>query len=255
MIETLASLLPSGISLTAAGILVATSLLTSALTAAFGLGGGMGMLAVIANILPPIAVIPVHGIIQLGSNITRATLYRKEILWTYALWFMAGAIAGGLLGINLVMTVSQATLQFTLGLFVLYSALAPRNFRKPIGRIGQILSGVATTFATLFVGATGPLVAALLPVDHMTRQQVVGTHATLMTLQHGLKVCLFGAFGFAFAPWLWLLAAMLGMGVIGNLIGRNLHTRMSETLFRRVFQVILVLLALRLIAAALIAWW
>ena len=144
-------------------LLIVASLFTAMLTAAFGLGGGVGMLAILANVVPPIAVVPVHGVVQLGSNFTRACLYRRDINWKIAAWFTLGALIGGGVGINLVMTMSREMLQMTLGVFVLYSALASNRFNRPFGPAGQILSGVVTTFATLFVGATGPLVAALLP--------------------------------------------------------------------------------------------
>ena len=62
-------------------ILLISSLFTSALTAAFGLGGGIIMLALLVNFLPVAVVIPVHGVIQAGSNCSRALLLRKYIAW------------------------------------------------------------------------------------------------------------------------------------------------------------------------------
>ena len=48
------------------------SFLGSFITVAFGIGGGALLLALMASMLPPIALIPIHGIIQLGTNATRA---------------------------------------------------------------------------------------------------------------------------------------------------------------------------------------
>jgi len=254
MIDALMLLLPPDVSLDVALLLIVTSLATSMLTAAFGLGGGMGMLAVIATVLPPGVVIPVHGLVQLGNNLIRTAMYCRHINWRMVLWFSLGAVIGGAMGINIVMTMSKPMLQMTLGIFVLYSALAPKHFRRPFGKIGQILSGITTTFATLFVGATGPFVAALLPTRHMARQEILGTHGALMAVQHGLKIALFGAFGFAYGPWLGLLGAMFVVGIAGNFLGRGLHRKLPERYFRRVFQVLLILLALRLIAVALMSW-
>jgi len=163
MIEFLISYLPPDVSLQTAVLLMATALVTSMITAAFGLGGGVGMLAVLANVLPVGAVIPIHGSVQFGNNLIRVTMNWRHVNWQIALWFTLGAIVGGAIGINVVVTMSKPVLQLTLGLFVLYSALIPQNFRLPFDRAGQILSGIVTTFATLFVGATGPLVGALLP--------------------------------------------------------------------------------------------
>ncbi|MEZ5980679.1 MAG: hypothetical protein R3C54_00005, partial [Parvularculaceae bacterium] len=62
--DLLSSLTPEGVSPIIAALVVFTSFFTSALTASFGLGGGLALLAVMSALLPPIAVIPVHGVAQ-----------------------------------------------------------------------------------------------------------------------------------------------------------------------------------------------
>lgn len=52
-------------------ILLVTSFLTSLISGALGIGGGALLLTVLATLLPPAALIPVHGVIQLGSNVGR----------------------------------------------------------------------------------------------------------------------------------------------------------------------------------------
>ena len=42
-----------------------------------------------------------------------------------------------------------------------------------------------------------------------------------MTLQHCLKVIAFGLLGFAFGPYLFIIAAMIVSGFIGTLIGKT----------------------------------
>ena len=49
-------------------ILCVVSFFTSAISASFGLGGGTMLVAVFVNILNPLAVIPIHAVIQLNSN-------------------------------------------------------------------------------------------------------------------------------------------------------------------------------------------
>lgn len=52
-------------------VLVGVSFLTSLMTAAIGVGGGIGLLAVMPQFLPISAVVPVHGLIQMVSNGSR----------------------------------------------------------------------------------------------------------------------------------------------------------------------------------------
>jgi uncharacterized membrane protein YfcA len=99
----------------------------------------------------------------------------------------------------------------------------------------------------MFVGATGPLVAAIVRQDSRDRLQTVGTFAMAMTLQHAPKALVFGAAGFVFSEWLPLIAAMICSGALGTWCGLRLLQRMDETLFARVFKWLLTLLALRLL--------
>jgi uncharacterized membrane protein YfcA len=71
-----------------------------------------------------------------------------------------------------------------------------------------------------------------------------------MTVQHGFKVAVFIVLGFAFAPWLALLAAMIAGGFLGTLVGRAVLLRLPERTFAIIFKSVLTLLALRLLWSA-----
>ena len=73
-------LLHAGLGWPLALTLLAVSTAGSFITAAFGIGGGAVMLATMALILPAPALIPVHGVVQLGSNVGRLWLMRPPIL-------------------------------------------------------------------------------------------------------------------------------------------------------------------------------
>ena len=45
---------------------------TSTLTAITGIGGGMMLIAIMPGFLPAAAIVPVHGMVQLFSNSSRA---------------------------------------------------------------------------------------------------------------------------------------------------------------------------------------
>ncbi|MDY0191288.1 MAG: hypothetical protein RBR22_11190, partial [Desulfuromonas sp.] len=59
---------PVGLPVWAVLVLIVTACLTSAMTAALGVGGGVLLLAVMSMLLPAAAIIPLHGLVQLGSN-------------------------------------------------------------------------------------------------------------------------------------------------------------------------------------------
>ncbi|NIM27873.1 MAG: TSUP family transporter [Gammaproteobacteria bacterium] len=248
------SLLPPGVSALAATGLVALSLLTSALTAAAGIGGGLLLLSVMATFLPPAILIPTHGVVQLGSNAGRAALMRRQIDRHIVVPFALGSLLGVAVGAKLFVALPTPTLQIVLGMFILASVWLPKLKTSTIPNRGFVVVGMLGSFCTMFVGATGPFVASFISPDRLERHAVVATHGACMTLQHTLKVVAFGFLGFAFLPWAPLLVAMIGAGFVGTLIGRRVLDRLPHDVFARFFKVVLTLLALRLLYAAVASW-
>ena len=244
----------TGLALWSFLLLCGVSFLGSLISAAMGLGGGALVLAVMALFLPPAVLIPGHGMVQLGSNGGRAALMRSHILVEIVPAFLIGTILGAAIGVQLVIALPIAVLQGVLAAFILYSTWAPKFRASNPGRRTFFGLGALVAFVTMFVGATGPLIAPFIAAASGQRQQVVATHAALMTLQHGLKIVAFGAVGFAFGPYLPLLAGLLGFGFAGTYLGRHLLNRLPERSFRIGLKAILTAIALRLLYGAVGAW-
>jgi uncharacterized membrane protein YfcA len=249
VLSAVAALLPPGVGPGVAALLAAVSFLASATTAALGLGGGTAMLAVLAWVLPPAVLMPVHGIVQLGSNLGRAVVMRRAVALPLLLPFALGSLAGVAAAAPLVLALPTAALQSALGLFVLWATWTPRLKPTRIPAWAYLPVGLATSFATMFVGATGPLVAAFVAPDRLDRHGVVATHAAAMTVQHGLKIGAFALLGFALLPWLPLVALMIAAGFLGTLAGRRTLHRLPERTFSTLFRLVVSALALGLVAA------
>lgn len=80
--ETIISFLTEGTNLTIAGFaaLCGVSFVGSLIAASLGLGGGLLVLATMTLFLSPAVLIPVHAVVQIGSNGFRAFLMRRDIL-------------------------------------------------------------------------------------------------------------------------------------------------------------------------------
>jgi uncharacterized membrane protein YfcA len=230
--------------------LCASSFLGSFVTAAFGLGGGVLTLATMALALPPPVLIPVHGVVQFGSNLGRTILMLRQVLVSVVPAFLGGTLIGAMVGIHLVVTLPTWVLQTVLAAFILYATWGPR-FRSQRPSLARFFAvGAVSTLATMFVGATGALVAPFVAAACPHRQQVVGTHGLLMSIQHGFKVIAFGAIGFAFGPYVPLLVGLLLSGFLGTYAGRLTLNRLPESVFRIGLRLLLTLLVLRLLYSA-----
>ncbi len=225
--------------------LVLLSFLTSALTAAVGIGGGLVFLAALASFLPPLVVLPVHGMVQFGSNGGRASLMYEHIDWSVTGYFLLGSIFGVIVAGRVFVALPVEVLRGLLGFFVLYSVWTPKLRPSSIPLPGFLGVGAVPSFASLFVGGTGPLVSAFLSPEHLGRKKLV-------TVQHGLKGVIFGFLGFQFLPWLPALLVMILSGFLGTLTGRRILHRLPEKLFTQLFRAILTVLGVRLLLLAFI---
>lgn len=245
----LASLLPAGLDPIVALGFVLLSFVTSAMTATFGLGGGSLLIAAMILVLPPVVAVPIHGLVQLGSNAGRAVLMRSFIQWRFAGFFILGSIPGAFMGAQVAVWLPEAAMTLLIAGFVLWSAWAPPPRTDARGPIVTVVAGLATAIMGMITGAAGPLVIAFLRFLP-DRRQMIATHAGLMTAQNVLKAVAFTAFGFAFGPYLPLIVAMVAFGFAGTALGGKLLSRLPEDKFRIAFKLLLTAVALGLIFEA-----
>ncbi len=241
-------ILPEGMEQGVFLLLLAVSFMASFITVAFGIGGGGLLLAIMATLVPISALIPVHGLIQLGSNGGRVAMLSRHVAWTALPGFTIGSVIGCIAGGMILVELPATFVQIGVGLFVIWTVFArpPRWLRNM-----PVVTGLISSFLTMFFGATGLFVASYTKSLELPRHSHVATHGTLMTLQHGLKVLVFGFLGFAFSEWGLFVAGMILLGLCGTYTGRLFLDRFDDRLFKRALDTILVLISIRLILAGL----
>lgn len=243
-------LLPEGLSPAIALLLVGVSFLTSAITAAFGIGGGVAMLGALAGTVPPGVIIAVHGLVQVGSNLGRTIVQRAHARWPLVLRFSIGSLVGVVIGAYLVVSLPERILLGLLGVFILVMTFVPKPRIPGLASGGIIIGGGLASIVTMFVGATGPFVQALLLPLGLEKRQLVATHAACQSVQHLLKIVAFTALGFAFSDWLPLIAAMIVSGFLGTIAGTRLLEKLPERVFLLAVKTLLTMIALDLLRRA-----
>lgn len=245
-------LLPDDVSLVAALLVIGASFFTSALTATFGLGGGLALLGVMGALFPPAAVIPVHGLAQLGSNAGRFYLQRASVVWRIAGWFALGSLIGTIIGARLFVEVPERVLQALIGAFVLLTVWGPKPKGFSPGVKTFAITGTASAVLSMFVGATGPIAAAMLGAAKLDKLKTTATHAAAMSAQHLLKALAFGFVGFAYADWAFLIIAVVAAGFAGTTVGAKALHAMPEERFRKGFTMILTFFGVYLLGTAVL---
>jgi uncharacterized membrane protein YfcA len=227
--------------------LTVLSFFTAAFGVVAGLGGGVLLLGVMAAVFPPAVLIPIHGAVLLGTNFGRLIIMWRHFLKHLLPVFVVGAVAGAVIGGQVVVALPTAILQMVLGLFILYACWAPKLTARAYSHTKFFLMGLLGTLLGMFIGSSGTLIAPYVAAACPDRRQYVATHSVFMTIIHGLKVMVFGALGFSLGTYLPLIMAMIATAFLGSMFGRAVLNRLPEKVFRRIFQVVLTLLALRLL--------
>ncbi len=244
-------------------ILAGAAFLTSILSAIVGMAGGITLLAVMLLFLEPLAAIPLHGVVQLVSNGSRAWIQRLHVNRAIVLRYALPLLPMGFLGLLLAEALPPTATRALIGVFVLVATWVPGALllgthperAEPNRRF--LLLGSVVGVLNMAIGATGPLIAPFFLNLGLGRQALVGTKAACQALGHLAKIAVFGVAGFAFAGHAALLLLLCAAVVLGTWVGSRLLDRVSEAAFVRLYKAVLTLIALRLVVwegLALAGW-
>src|SRR6187401_3883691 len=131
------------------GLMVA-SLVTSFIGVFTGAAGGIVLLGLMATVMPPLALIPVHTVVMLGSGVTRTMIMWRHVMRPAVLPFLIGSLIGAAAGARVFVALSTMWLEFILGAFILLVTWMPRfgRFGAERSRFGVL--GFMTTFVGVF---------------------------------------------------------------------------------------------------------
>jgi uncharacterized membrane protein YfcA len=240
-------------------LLCGASIATGALSAVVGMAGGITLLALMLLFLDPFVAIPVHGVVQLVSNLSRTVAQRQHVRWGLLACFGAPLLPMAFAGIGLTRLLPRPAAEIAIGAFVLIATWRPGWLRfggagRAGGASGRMLAaGSVVGFFSTSIGATGPIAAPFFLRLGLDRRALIGTQAASQTLQHLAKILVFGAVGFAFRDFALPLAALSATAIAGTWLGTRLLERVSEADFRALYMAVLTVVALRLVETQTLA--
>jgi len=233
--------------------LTLAAFLTSILSAIVGMAGGITLLAVMLLFYDPLIAIPLHGVVQLVSNSSRAVIQRAHLRWDWIWRYSLLLLPLGFVGIEISQALPPSITRGLIGVFVLLATWAPGVMLlgahpeqiDPNRRF--ILLGGAVGLLNTTLGATGPLIAPFFLNLGLTRFALIGTKAACQAFGHIAKIIVFGVVGFAFHEHLVLLVALCAGVIVGTMAGSRLLNHVNETWFVRLYKGVLTLVALHLV--------
>jgi len=220
---------------------------TAMVTAVTGIGGGLVLIAIMPGFLPATAIVPVHAVVQLFSNSSRALFGWRFLRWEFVLAFIAGSILGGSIAAAIAREINLAYTPLFIAAYILFITWgpAPKFNKPPPGEF--IIIGAIQTGLSMLVGATGPMSQAALMARGLKRDALVVSGALMTTFTHLTKVLLFALLGFSFVEFWQIILGMSVAVTIGAFIGTRIRYQVPEALFRLILKWALTVLALRMI--------
>lgn len=232
-------------------IIAIAAVLTAAITAVAGAGGGVVLLVVILQFVDPLVAVPAHGVIQLVSNGTRAVTLREEAETRLLGWYVPLLVPGTVIGYLVADSIPRDGGRAIIGGFALLAVWWPAAtaWLAPTGGGNRRLSLVGGLNGLLnpTIGATGPLIAPAFRTITKDHVSFVATFAVVQTLNHIVKIAVFGVAGFAFREHLpMIVVASVGV-YVGTRVGARYLKRWDPELLGRLFQVAVTVGAVRLL--------
>ncbi len=228
---------------------MAATVITALFSAVTGMGGGIALLAVMTLFLPGQAVVPIHGLTQLGANFSRIAVFWSDIRWKIVALFGPPTAVGAWIAAMVHGGKDYDWVKGWIGIFILafllWKRLRIKSFNPPL--FIYIPLGFLTGLLGIFVGATGPFIAPFFLRSDMENEDIVATKAACQTVVHLVKLPVFLSIGFSYEPYFELLLLLLPCAFIGTYFGRRLISHVSPRLFKAVFEWLLFIIAWYLI--------
>ena len=231
-------------------VLTLLSFFTAMITSIAGAGGGTVLLASMLQFMNPSEAIPVHGVIQLSSNIARIWILRKFVKWTISLKFSLLIPLGVYIGLEIFRNVDADDIKNLIGLFIIIALVLQnlKSIRKiTISSNWYYLIGFLTGILNILVGVIAPLLAVIIKHSLNEKKSIVGTLGYFGFVGNFTKIVGFSLIGFTFIEYIDTFLLMIPATLLGSRIGQYLLDKISNKFFFYIFQVILIALALRLL--------
>ena len=241
-------------------ILIISALMTSAISAVLGMGGGIILLGIMAIMIPEgYLVIALHGIIQLLSNSTRTYIFKGHLKKNLISNFFIGALIGlfasaliiyllmNFLGVQSANQIRIDFLKSIIGIFIIwYLYLKPKN--KQGKKMSFIGVGGISGISSIFVGATGPLIAPFFLSGDLKKENIIANKAACQVISHLGKIPIFiFLFGVNYFEQYEILVPLIIAVYVGTYIGKKILSYIPEKTFELIYRVCLTAIAIKLV--------
>ncbi len=179
----------------------------------------------------------------------------KNIKWKLTLPFALGCPFGVAIASFFVTKIPEGVFQMLLGGAIILLTWMPKIKRTPKIHGKFFLLGLCSSFLSMFIGATGPLIMAFYSRENLTKEELVATESAGQIFTHSLKIISYIFLGFKIVEHTPLLSVLCLAAIIGTALSKMILTKISDKYFTIGLKTLLTLLALRTLYQGLVGYF
>ena len=233
-----------------------TIVLSSFISAVFGMAGGMVLLGVLLVYFDVATAMILFSVIQLATNGWRTLHWRQYVRWRIFWGYAAGAMVAFVAMRAIAFVPDKAVVYILLGLLPFVVQVIPANAQPNIEwRYVPFFTGIGTTIIQFIAGVGGLFFDIFFQKSSLDRRTTNATKAAAQTFSHIIRLAYFGSLaGFGHVQPEVLAPAIL-LAVAGAVGAPYVIERMTDHSFRRwTLAIIYILAAIYLSRGGLLLW-
>ncbi|MBA2356566.1 MAG: TSUP family transporter [Acidobacteria bacterium] len=216
-------------------------------SASAGLGGSLVLAPLLTLALGVKEGIAFAALLLAANNVVKLWAYRTTLPWKAAAVITLGTVLGALAGAHLLVAAPDAVVR--VGVFVavavalLGEGRVDRAWSAPLAPALAAAAGATSGFS----GTSGPLKGIAVRSLGLGRMQTVGAAAIVSATADLTKVAVFGEAGLVGAAHLQLAILCVPLMAVATIAGRRFTWTIGEDGYARLFRLVMVGYALRLL--------
>ena len=231
-------------------IFVLLGFVSCLISAIFGFGSALFVLAIGAYILPVKETIALGAVLFTASGMSKVILFRKYVDWSTAGIMAIGSIPFSYIGASLVPIAPAEVLRKGLGLMVLcylIFSLSSWQIKIKIERVGLIFGSGIYGFLSGFLGGGNVVTAILFQEMGLQKEAFVGAMAATSLLANVVKVITYSKNSLITEERFSIIIGLICSAIFAVFLGRTLLKELSVKHFRRGVLAMLGIVAIGLI--------
>ncbi|KAB7898924.1 TSUP family transporter [Rouxiella sp. S1S-2] len=236
-------------------VIILIGVLAGTLSGVVGTGSSIMLLPALTYTFGPKAAIPIMAIAAIMGNVSRVILWRKEINYKAFMLYAIPGIPAAVLGANTLWVMPVELSNLCIGLFFLL--LIPlRRWAKAqaftLTSVQLALVGAVVGYLTGVVFSTGPITIPIFAGYGLVKGALLSTEAAASFAIYLAKASTFEAIG-ALPASVFICGILVGSTLImGTLIGKRFVLRLSENVFNRLIDAMLLIAGVSLLWDAVV---